>query len=100
MSIPPAWPQSLDFFGTPIIIEPAPGQLSSDARLLPIPQFDQRMGLTQAFPDALDDPRTPQLTEHTFVEMVRPRVDDRKGIEARLQTYPQDFFRSHGVYRE
>ncbi len=74
MSVPSAWPQVLDFFGTPIVIEPSPGQLSSDAGLLPIRQFDQRIGLTGAFADAIDDPRDPELTEHTFREMVRSRV--------------------------
>jgi hypothetical protein len=34
MSIPATGPQVLDFFGTPLIIEPLPGQLSSDAGLL------------------------------------------------------------------
>ena len=74
MSIPAAWPQVLDFFGTPLVIEPSAGQLSGDAGLLPIRQFDQRIGLTRAFAEALDDPRDPDLTEHTFVEMVRSRV--------------------------
>jgi hypothetical protein len=74
MSIPSAWPQVLDFFGTPLVIEPSPGQLSSDAGLLPIRQFDERIGLTQAFTAALDDPRDPDLTEHSFLEMVRSRV--------------------------
>jgi hypothetical protein len=74
MSVPPAWPQVLDFFGTPLVIEPSPGQLSGDAGLLPVRQFDQRVGLTQAFTEALDDPRDPDLTEHTFREMVRSRV--------------------------
>jgi hypothetical protein len=74
MSIPPAWPQVLDFFGTPLVIEPSPGQLSGDAGLLPVRQFDQRIGLTRAFADALDDPRDPDLTEHTVLEMVRSRV--------------------------
>src|SRR4029453_8385077 len=37
-------------------------------------RFDQRIGLTRAFTDALDDPRDPGLTEHTFLEMVRSRV--------------------------
>jgi hypothetical protein len=31
MSVPPAWPHVLDFFGTPLVIEPSPGQLSTDA---------------------------------------------------------------------
>jgi hypothetical protein len=33
MSIPAAWPQVLDFFGTRLVIEPSPGQLSGDAGL-------------------------------------------------------------------
>ena len=74
MSVSPAWPQVLDFFGTPLVIEPSAGLLSSDAGLLPIRQFDQRIGLTRAFAEALDDPRDPDLTEHTFPEMVRARV--------------------------
>ena len=74
MSVPSAWPQVLDFFGTPLVIEPSSGQLSSDAGLLPIRQFDQRIGFTRAFADALDDPRDPDLTEHNFREMVRSRV--------------------------
>ena len=74
MSIPAAWPQVLDFFGTPLVIEPSQGQLSGDAGLLPIRQFDERIGLTRAFAAALDDPRDPGLTAHTFLEMVRARV--------------------------
>jgi hypothetical protein len=74
MSISSAWPQSLDFFGTPIVIEPSPGQLSSDAGLLPVRQFDEQIGPTGTFANALDDPRDPDLTEHTFLEMVRSRV--------------------------
>jgi hypothetical protein len=74
MSIPSAWQQVLDFFGIPLAIEPSQGQLSGDAGLLPVRQFDQRIDLTRAFTDALDDPRDPELTEHTFLEMVRPRV--------------------------
>jgi hypothetical protein len=58
----------------PLVIEPSPGQLSGDAGLLPIRQFDERIGLTQAFAAALDDPRDPDLTEHSFLEMVRSRV--------------------------
>jgi hypothetical protein len=72
--IPAAWPQGLNFFGMPLVVEPSPGQLSSDAGLLPVRQFDQRIGLTRAFAAALDDPRDPDLAEHTFLEMVRSRV--------------------------
>jgi hypothetical protein len=74
VSIPPAWPRTLDFFGTPLVIEPLPRQFSSDAGLLPIRQFDQRIRLTRAFAGALDDPRDHDLTEHTFAEMARARV--------------------------
>jgi hypothetical protein len=74
MSIPFADPQVLDFFGTALVIELSPGQLSGDAGLLPIRQFDQGIGLTLAFAAALDDPRDPRLTEHTVREMVRSRV--------------------------
>jgi hypothetical protein len=45
MSVPRAWPQVLDFFGTPLVLEPSPGQLSSDGGLLPIRHFDERIGL-------------------------------------------------------
>jgi hypothetical protein len=65
----------LDFFGTPLVIEPSPGQLSSDAGLLPVRQFDERIGLTRAFAGAPDDPRDPNLTEHGLLEMVCSRVD-------------------------
>ena len=74
MSISSAWPQVLDYFGTPLVIEPSLGQLSGDAGLLAIRQFDQRVGLTRTFADALDDPRDPDLTEYTFLEMVRSCV--------------------------
>src|SRR5262245_16778338 len=74
MSLPAAWPQVLDFFGTPLVIELSQGHLSGHAGLLPIRQFDRRIGLTQAFSGALDDPRDPDFTEHTFLEMVRSRI--------------------------
>jgi len=74
MGTPPAWPQNLDFFGTPFVIGPSPGQLSSDAGLLPIRQFDQHIGLTRSFAGALDDPGDTDLTEPTFLEMDRSRI--------------------------
>src|SRR5215467_818660 len=74
MSIPSAWPQVLSFFGIPLAIEPSQGQLSGDAGLLPVRQFDDRIGLTRAFAAALDDSRDPDLIEHTFLEMLRSRV--------------------------
>ena len=74
MSVPHAWLQVLDFFGIPLVIEPSAGQLSSDAGLLPVRQFDQRIDLTRAFAAALDDARDPGLIDHTLLEMVRSRV--------------------------
>jgi hypothetical protein len=71
MSLPAVWPQDLDYFGTPLVIEASSGQLSGDAGLLPVRQFDQRVGLTRSFADALDDPRDPDLTA------VRPRERSR-----------------------
>ena len=59
MSLPGVWPQVLDFFGTPLVIEPSPGQLSSDAGLLPVRQFDQRIGLTPTFAGAWTTTATP-----------------------------------------
>jgi hypothetical protein len=97
MSRPAAWPQVLDFFGTPLVIEPSAGQLSSDAGLLPIRQFDGRIGLTRSFAAALDDPRDPDLTEHTFLEMVRARV---YGILAGYQDQnDHDTLRSDPVFK-
>src|SRR5271168_5666109 len=65
----------LDFFEPlPIQIEVSDAPLTSDAGLLPLRQFDERIGLTKQFAAVLDDPRDPDLTEHTFVEMVRSRV--------------------------
>jgi hypothetical protein len=56
MIVPSAWPQVMDFFGTPLVIEPWPGQLCNDARLLPRRQFYRRIGLTRAFTQALGEP--------------------------------------------
>jgi hypothetical protein len=57
MSIPSPWSKVLDLFGTPLVIERSPGQLSGDAGLLPVRRFDQRFGLTCSIAEALDDPR-------------------------------------------
>ena len=75
MSILPAALFDFDFFEPlPIQIEVSDAPLTSDAGLLPLRQFDERIGLTKHFAAVLDDPRDPELTEHTFLEMVRSRV--------------------------
>jgi hypothetical protein len=75
MSIQPAWQGTFSFFDKlPIVVEPSRAQLSSDAGLLPIRQFDERIGLTRQFAEALDDPRDPELIDHGFLEMARARI--------------------------
>lgn len=75
MSIQPVSLFHLDFFEPlPIHVETSDAPLSSDAGLLPLRQFDQRIGLTQQFAQALDDPRDPDLIEHSFADMVRMRI--------------------------
>jgi hypothetical protein len=75
VSIQTAWQATFDFWGElPVQIEPSQAQLTSDAGLLPLRQFDQQIGLTQQFAQALDDSRDPHWSVHTFLEMVRSRV--------------------------
>lgn len=74
MSIQTVPPLFLDFFDRPIVLETCEAPLSSDAGLLAIRQFDERIGLTRQFADALRDPRDPQRTEHSFLEMTRSRI--------------------------
>jgi hypothetical protein len=69
------WQHTFQFLSKkPIVVEPVEAQLTSDAGLLPIRQFDETIGLTQGFANALDDPRHPSWTQHGFLEMVRSRV--------------------------
>lgn len=75
MTVHPAPPLCFDFFEPlPIVIETSNAPLTSDAGLLPLRQFDDRIGLTQGFAAALHDPRDPDRTEHSFLEMVRMRL--------------------------
>ena len=75
MSLQTAWQATFDFWSElPIVVEPSFAQLSSDGGLLPLRQFDEQIGLTRQFAQALDDPRRPGLTAHTFLEMVRSRI--------------------------
>jgi hypothetical protein len=66
---------SFDFFAQkPVVVEPSRSQLTSDAGLLPIRQFDERIGLTKQFAAVLDDRRDPLTINHRYLEMVRMRV--------------------------
>lgn len=73
MSLQSDWQASFDFFGRkPVVVKPQKAQLTSDARLLPIRQLDEKLGLTAQFAEALHDPRA--ASTHSFTEMVRMRV--------------------------
>jgi len=74
MSIQPVWQETLSFFDIPIVVQPAQAQLSSDAGLLPFRELDEHLGLTRAFADALDDPRDPDLIDHSMLDLTRARV--------------------------
>ncbi len=75
MSIQTAWQATFDFWGNlPVVVEPSNAQLTSDAGLLPLRQFDEQIGLTRQFAQALNDPRVPELCDHTFLDMVRSRI--------------------------
>lgn len=64
-----------DFFEPlQIEVEVSDAPLTSDAGLLPLRQFDDRIGLTAQFAAGLHDPRDPDRIDHTFPEMVRSRV--------------------------
>jgi hypothetical protein len=75
MSIQTAQPLLFDFFQPlSVVVETSQAPLSSDAGLLPLRQFDERIGLSRQFAAALADHRDPSRTEHTFLEMVRARM--------------------------
>jgi hypothetical protein len=58
----------------PIQIEISDAPLTSDAGLLPLRQFDERIGLTKQFAAVLVDPRDPDLIDHSYLDMVRMRI--------------------------
>lgn len=57
-----------------IVVEPKEVSVSSDTGILPIRQFDSQLGFTDRFIACLNDPRNPDLTLHSFAEMVRQRI--------------------------
>jgi hypothetical protein len=66
---------SFDFLPSrPVEIEVSSAPLTSDAGLLPIRQFDERIRLTEQFAAALDDRRDPTLTQQSLLSMVRQRI--------------------------
>lgn len=66
---------SFDFFSRlPVVVESQDVRVSSDAGILPLRQFDDQLGLTERFIACLNDPRVPDLVDHTTAEMVRQRI--------------------------
>lgn len=75
MILQSAWQNAFDFLGSkPIVVAPVEQQLTSDAGLLPIRQFDQQIGLTAQFSAALRDLRYQPFVLHTVAEMARMRI--------------------------
>jgi len=75
MSLQSVGELSFDFLPSrPVEIEISDSPLTSDAGLLPIAQFDERIGLTRQFADALKDLRDPAFVRHSMLSMVRQRV--------------------------
>src|SRR5262245_12558138 len=75
MSVQSVGQLSLPFLGSrPIEIEVSRAQLTSDAGLLTIREFDERIRLTEQFANALQDARDPLLRVHPLLEMVRQRI--------------------------
>ena len=75
MSIQAVFQGTFDFFGPlPVVVEVSQAPLSGDAGLLPIREFDERIGWTKLFAEALRDCRAPELIGHSFLEMSRSRI--------------------------
>ena len=65
---------SLDFLPSrPVHVEISSSPLSSDAGLLPIRQFDERIRLTEQFAAAIEDRRDP-TSQQSLLSMVRQRI--------------------------
>jgi len=97
MIIQSVWQKSFGFFDKPVVVQASGTQLSGDAGLLPIRQFDETIGLTEEVAAALTDLRYGPSVTHGMLEMVRMRV---YGI---LADYPDqndhDVLRSDPIFR-
>ncbi|MEZ6054097.1 MAG: IS1380 family transposase [Planctomycetaceae bacterium] len=73
MSLRGVWAECLDFLPRKrVVVENSAGRLSSDAGLLVVREFDERIGMTASFAAMLDDPRHDPT--HAMLAMVRQRV--------------------------
>lgn len=67
------WSECLEFLPQkPVVVENSAGRLSSDAGLLVIREFDDRVGMTERFAGVLDDGRAEPT--HSMLAMVRQRI--------------------------
>ena len=75
MSIQPVYQGTFSFLqNLPIVVEASAARLTSDAGLLPIREFDERIGVTKSFAAVLNDRRDPELFDHSFLDMSRARI--------------------------
>jgi Transposase DDE domain group 1 len=74
MSLQSALSTRFTFSPRPISVTSSTALLSSDAGLLPIRQFDEHLGFSRQLAEALDDPRDPDLIQHTVPAMLRARL--------------------------
>lgn len=73
MSLQGVWSECLEFHPKKRLdVENSAGRLSSDAGLLVVREFDERIGLTEQFAAALDDTR--RDPDHSMLSMVRQRI--------------------------
>lgn len=73
MSLQGVWSERLAFHPQKRLdVENSGGRLSSDAGLLIVREFDERIGLTAQFAAALRDPR--RDPDHSLLSLVRQRV--------------------------
>ena len=75
MSLQGVWGFAYEFGGLkPVQIEVSEAPLTSDAGLLPVRQFDERIGFTGRLAAAIGDRRDPNTVDHTVRTMLRQRV--------------------------
>jgi hypothetical protein len=73
MSLQGVWSERLEFHSEkPLVVENSGGRLSSDAGLLVVREFDERIGLTKQFAACLSDKR--RDPDHSLLSMVRQRI--------------------------